>query len=328
MSVSRSPILDWLRHGLAVAVILSHCIPLLRGDNATEPLMVLTSGQLTTGTLAVFMFFALSGYLITGSWCRDPQLAGFAKRRLARILPAWGLAMVFGAWVVLPLVGGQWPRNFQTLAGVDKIASVFPQNPYPGVLNAPLWTIQFEILCYCLVATLGRLKLLTKRGIGLWLVMISALLVLEHVLMGLSLPLLLIATFWLGALARFSAKTWPRWTWAAIALTIPLATLGNVVVMLLPLYAFWLLTWLPFVPARRLPVDWSYGLYVYTFPIQQGIVATLGPQIHPLVLATLSLAISLPLCALSWRWIESPILRRATERTPHAAQAAAEADAA
>jgi peptidoglycan/LPS O-acetylase OafA/YrhL len=318
MPTSRSPILDWLRHGLAVIVILSHSFRLLYGSNATEPLMLLTGGQLTMGTLAVFMFFALSGYLITASWRRDPQIARFAKRRLARILPAWGLAMVFGVWVVLPLFSGQWTTNPHILLGAETVASVFPYNPYPGMLNASLWTIPLELLCYCLVALLGYLRLLTKRGIELCLLVIGVVLSIEILWTELWPQLLLIATFWSGALAHFRAHTtWRRSSLALIALTIPLAIATHVFVVVLPIYAYWLLTWLPDCPAPKLRVDWSYGLYVYTYPIQQGIVAALGPQIHPLVLASLSVALGLPICALSWRWIEAPILRRATGRTPH-----------
>jgi peptidoglycan/LPS O-acetylase OafA/YrhL len=321
MPSSRSPILDWLRHGLAVAVILAHCVPLLRGTNATEPLKILSGGQLTVGSLAVFMFFALSGYLITASWRRDPRLLAFARRRLARILPAWGAAMVFGACVVLPLATGQWPRNLQTFIGVDNVAAVFPQNPYPGVLNASLWTIPYELLCYCLVAIVGLLGLHTTRGVVAMLTVGGVINVFLRVRFGLeSTNMLLILTFWMGGLAYFTPNIRPpRWAHALIIGSLPFAVMTHMFVVFLPLYAYWLLTWLPHCSAPALPVDWSYGLYVYTFPIQQGIVAVLGPQLHPLVLGILSLAVSLPICALSWRWLEAPILRRAAGRMPHSA---------
>jgi peptidoglycan/LPS O-acetylase OafA/YrhL len=311
MSPSRTPIFDWLRHGLAFIVIFSHCIPLLRGTNDTELLMLLTDGQLTFGTLAVFVFFALSGYLITSSWQREPNIRTFLIRRLARILPAWGSAMIFGAVIVLPLVTGQWPHDREVLVGFLPLTWVLPHNPYPWKINAVLWTIPYEVLCYLLVVLAGILHLVTKRGIIAILVMLGSIAFFLHSQFGtIPLTVLLVIAFWAGALAQYIViPRQLRWLHALMIAALPLIVAHHLVLILLPLYVGWLLMWLPQCRARPLPVDWSYGLYVYTFPIQQGIVAVLGNGLSPLLLATLSLCLSLPICALSWHWLEAPVLR-------------------
>lgn len=55
--------------------------------------------------------------------------------------------------------------------------------------------------------------------------------------------------------------------------------------------------------------DWSYGIYLYAFPVQQLLVQRLELR-SPLILLALAVPMTL-LCAwLSWNHIESPILRR------------------
>lgn len=322
MPTSRTPILDWLRHGLALMVICSHSIPLLLGTGRTDPLMRLTNGQLTFGTFAVFLFFALSGYLITASWQRDPNVRSFLYRRLSRILPAWIAAMVFGAVVVLPLVSGQWPHDPQVLVGYLPVPSVLPNNPYPWKLNAAIWTIPYELLCYLLVVLFGVCGSVTQRGIIAILVTFSSIVALLYMQLGaVPLQLLFITAFWAGGLARHTAITrryaWIHWL---VVATIPFVIASQLVIVLLPVYAYWLLTWLPQMHAPALPVDWSYGLYVYSFPIQQGLVAAFGSRLTPPFLTVACLCISVPICATSWRWVESPMLRWANTRIAHVAR--------
>ena len=54
--------------------------------------------------------------------------------------------------------------------------------------------------------------------------------------------------------------------------------------------------------------DYSYGLYITAFPIQQ-IIYILLPEASPLVNFALSMAISLPISALFWNLIEKPALK-------------------
>ena len=73
--------LNLVRLGLALAVLVSHGYALL---GRPEP----APGGEKVGTWAVFGFFAISGYLITGSRLSSP-LSAYVLRRLARIYPAF-----------------------------------------------------------------------------------------------------------------------------------------------------------------------------------------------------------------------------------------------
>ncbi|MGH8473631.1 MAG: hypothetical protein ACREVJ_14485, partial [Gammaproteobacteria bacterium] len=55
--------------------------------------------------------------------------------------------------------------------------------------------------------------------------------------------------------------------------------------------------------------DYSYGMYVYAFPMQQAAVYLAGPM-SPLQNIALSLPVTLALAVVSWYVIENPALSR------------------
>ena len=54
------------------------------------------------GSLAVALFFAISGYLVCQSWVRDPSPMRFVVRRALRILPGLGVVVMLTAFVLGP----------------------------------------------------------------------------------------------------------------------------------------------------------------------------------------------------------------------------------
>jgi len=90
---------DLVRATAAVSVLLSHAYayPLWSHPAAITRARYLFTATLTSG---VFLFFALSGYLIAGPYLRSlargrefPSTPGYAVRRAVRILPAWWVAL-------------------------------------------------------------------------------------------------------------------------------------------------------------------------------------------------------------------------------------------
>ena len=63
----------------------------------------------------------------------------------------------------------------------------------------------------------------------------------------------------------------------------------------------------PWLVSFRSMPDYSYGIYIYAFPVQQ-FVEDLMPEMGWLENALLSLLITLPFAALSWHLIEKPAL--------------------
>jgi peptidoglycan/LPS O-acetylase OafA/YrhL len=330
---------DALRFGLASAVIWSHCYAL--AGRPMDPVFRLT-GQIDAGSLAVEAFFVLSGFLITQSWDGDPDLRGFTVKRALRLVPALLAALVFGALVVGPIATAAplaayfssldtW-AHFGSVALHRYLASplLFADNPVPNQLNAALWSLRYEILCYGIVALLG--------SVGARWTVASALLLTAGVAgealtgwtgVGTGLPATLarlIACFFGGSLLyalRRRVPFSPLLALAAIAALAAGALIGGFR-LLFPIAGTYLLLFLACWPALPLQQfgrygDFSYGLYVFAYPIQQSIVQWAGPSISMPAFFALAYVPTLTLAVLSWHLIEKPSLARKPRRASAAA---------
>lgn len=88
---------DFLRLAMALGVLVSHQYSVA----GVQPPSI--QGLFYLGTSGVLGFFAISGYLVMGSWSNDPNIFRFAARRVLRMFP--GL-LVMTLLVVLGL--GRW----------------------------------------------------------------------------------------------------------------------------------------------------------------------------------------------------------------------------
>jgi peptidoglycan/LPS O-acetylase OafA/YrhL len=156
---------DFLRVVAASAVLYSHSHALL---GLPEPRPV---AGYTLGTLAVFVFFAISGFLVSQSWDRDPNLQRFALRRALRILPGLIVAVSFTTFVIGPLMTdlplptyflaaetwSYFTSNASLIVGRYTLPGVFKTNPFPNAVNGSLWTLRYEVLVYAVLAAFGMI---------------------------------------------------------------------------------------------------------------------------------------------------------------------------
>ncbi len=316
---------DYLRLMAAILVIAQHA-RVLNG----RPPPVLGSG-LDLGALGVGIFFVISGFLVAGSWAREPSFPAFLAKRVLRIFPALLVALLLTAFVLGPLVTtlgagdylrapATWlyvPRNLSLYGVTYALPGVFLAVPVAGIVNGSLWTLRLEFTAYLGLALLAPLR----RALPLALESLAALAAIAAIALhatGLDGRGDLFRIAYLAALNGFlflagaslqASGTRPR-AWAAVAALVFLATPA------------WFLA-LPLAVARlgelnppKPPADLSYGLYIYSFPLQQWLA-----QSHQLSLAT-SMAAALPFAALSWFLVERPALRLKT-RLPKALSPAA-----
>jgi peptidoglycan/LPS O-acetylase OafA/YrhL len=319
---------DAIRLAAASLVIVSHAFPLSSGDNRAEPLYRLSGGQSTLGHLAVLVFFVVSGFLITRSFERSPNLADFARNRALRLLPALvcmvaAMTLLLGPLLTkLPLAeyftdsrfASYW-LNVTLVTTRYSLPGLFEANPFPRAVNGVLWTLRYEAFFYAVTAGLGVLGLLRGR-----------------VLVG----LVAIALFvpWLGDVPGDSYLRMFRCYAAGSALclykdAVPLdgrlaagalaacalaarlggfdevfAVAGGYLVIYL---AF--APWLPLSGAGRFG-DFSYGLYIYGFPMQQAVAQVLGAGHGWALNLALGFPLALAFAILSWHGIEKRALRR------------------
>lgn len=164
-----------LRLGLAGLVLVSHTLKLHGG---ADPLGRLTGGGVDLGTVAVDGFFALSGYLIVGSFLGSPTTGRYLWRRALRILPGFWVCLLVTTFVLLPLAQllGYGTLAGFPLTGEQSALSYLTGNAGlfirqfevdgllgGGTVNGSLYTLFYEFLCYLGIAALGILGLLRTR---------------------------------------------------------------------------------------------------------------------------------------------------------------------
>lgn len=331
---------DLLRFVLAALVVLLHCYVL--GGLASAPGERFISARL--GPLAVPGFFAISGFLITRSYVQSSSLVRYLWQRGVRILPAYWTCLLLTAGVLAPLMYWLDCGSLSGFAAVKpsalsyvaknwtlikqsqgEIAGFWSELPVPRVLNGSLWSLPYEVKCYLLVAALGIAGVLRRQRIvlAMWLAA-WGLLAWNHVVPGAAaramplfrdLNLLTLLVWFLGGAAFFLFREripFDHRLAALLAVATAWAMLGGRPAVIAPLTVPYLLFWAAAaLPCRRFGRygDFSYGLYIYAFPVQQmltyfGLNAWgLGPYF------ALSLMCTLPLAVGSYYCIERPALR-------------------
>ncbi len=334
----------------ATAVIFSHAHDLTLQD-IWQDATVRWLG-VPVATVAVYVFFVLSGFLVTMSYDRRRDPAAFIRARALRILPGlWVMLLVsvpvlgllfsplsFGDFLSAPrtttyFVSNAILSNAFYLPTANTLPGVFEANPVAGVINGSLWTVAIEVQCYVvlLVAAMAgcilnrsRFLILATLFLLIFLLFPSGIFILTGLVRRLALPFLFgIAAYVfrarlplsgvLAVLAMVVALALPTGmvTPSLVQPALNLAELKTVAVQLAFGYAALVFAFRAPAAVTRFSAslpDLSYGIYIYAFPVQQAIVAT-GLGTTPMTNLALSLAVTVPLAALSWYLVEKPALK-------------------
>ena len=158
---------DLVRLFAAIQVVIAHVIrfmPGLRNDGLTDALSLFPG---------VPIFFFISGFLISGSWQRNPNIAAYTAGRALRIFPALWVAVCFSFLLLLVFYPAPMQDNAGTAAVWMLMQLSFLQSWNPeflraygtGLVNPALWTIPVELafyvtlpLLYWLGMRLGKLR--------------------------------------------------------------------------------------------------------------------------------------------------------------------------
>jgi peptidoglycan/LPS O-acetylase OafA/YrhL len=339
-SSHRSNNFDFLRFFFATLVIFSHSFDLIGGKGA-NPISQFTRGQIDGGSVAVDGFFIISGFLIAQSFLHSRSVFDYFKRRILRIYPGFIAAaiisLVFFGWLGMHFSPAYWqnvePGIFlQRLAVLKQlwIPQTFHDSHWP-LVNGPIWTIQYEFACYILIALLGVIGILRFRAFLLVLFFSLLLFYVFQVPAGLllynwrELPIggapdnypRFLSYFLVGTLAfLYRERITYRPGIAALFLiaTLIIARLGHYLEILLPLSLCYLVLFVAFYPRIHLHGwakhgDFSYGLYLYGWPVQQSLILLCHPWITPSLLFIFSLPLALLFAIGSWYLIERRFLR-------------------
>ena len=325
------PGFDFMRLALASSVVVYHSFQLTIGR------------QMQVGWLhpvvdmIVPAFFALSGFLVAGSAIRVRNVRTFIAFRALRILPALCVEITVSALVLGPLVTNLplrdyyqdplFARYFLNVIGWIhyQLPGVFLNNPVPDTVNGQLWTVPQELHCYILMAILMIFGLTSRPRIMLAIWIIGTVLetasLVRH---GLHLANLLqsgetlVLCFLCGNVfylwrhhipVRLDLFLLSIVVFAAVSLRYnDLAFLVGVIC------ATYFISYLGMLRFPRIPVlmagDYSYGIYLYSFALQQAVIWATPPMFR---ISWINLAIGWPLSVaiamLSWHFVEKPSLR-------------------
>ncbi len=328
---------DLVRMVLAVVVVFCHCFSL--DGSHWEPI----DGYLHYGyggTLAVYGFLVISGFLVTRS-LSDRSLDEYVFSRIARILPGLVLitlveVFVIGPifseanwWVFLTYVGFRHLWNV-TVFGLDaQMYSVFRDTNPPWLMNGSLWTIPIECSFYLLLPVV-MLAFGLRRSVGpLFLLSLAGQLAarnfgLSYDAPGLSLltnvhvyPFVDLASYFLAGSAAWMARDRVPFNLGMLALSL----IGLYAAAGLPFSEVALKLCLPYVVLyaslaggigsrlKRAVGDLSYGTYLFGFPVTLSVLAAAGGRLSVTRLFPVTLAVTLACAWLSWHGVERPCLR-------------------
>lgn len=330
---------DQIRLGLALLVVLGHCWHISTGPDAQVPLQ----DFLRRGfhEYALNMFFFISGLLVTQSaFRRQGDLFGFALARVMRIFP--GLIVCALAVPLFLIVAGAWidPTLQQVVNYAGRLVSlvfvefsrpnVFVGLPFEHAINGSVWSLRHEVGAYALLALfVASGAFFTRRWVLLaYCCTVLVIAIIGHVVapkgMGgiwflLAETRVVIVSFLLGVLThRFAAWLWIDWRIAALLWGVTFAGQS-----MLPDVAavYWFNIVLSYTVlclaylggrSKGLPLDLSYGVYIYGWPLQQ--LAVMFCLQHfafvpgPMTLFLLVLPALLIVAWASWVFVERPAI--------------------
>lgn len=294
--------------------------------------------------LGVDIFFITSGFLVTISLIHSKSLKSFVWSRFLRIYPALLASIIFCIalgiiFTNLTFIEYITHENIKIFISMNlnlldnnimySLPGVFDSN-LSTAINGSLWTLPWEIKMYIILFFIGILRYFkTDFFSEKRLKMICWILVLYF----LSLSFLnrmypTVTSLNVTPILRFIPIFFSGSLFYLYREQIPLKHSLFVLLLLIELFFSinyelgfyfhsifigYLVLYLAYIPNGYIRNfnklgDYSYGLYIYAFPIQQAII-NIYPTISPLVLFVISFLITLLLSILSWHFLEMRMLK-------------------
>lgn len=319
----------------AAAVIYSHSFTTIYGDEAIWLATGIRAEDI--GSLSVNVFFVVSGLLITKSWIGQPDVTRFLLARFLRIFPALFVLALVTELLIGPLVSSWMPEAYfadprtwlyapLTMTLIDDgayLPGVFEFAAQKGLVNAPLWTLKYEVLAYVMIAVAGMLGLLATKARHLALLSVFGCAYFaiqfftdwrEHYAMLDNFARMWSCFFVGSAFYLFREKIRLNPASGAALAFLACAAYGTPLFDLTSkIFVAYAVIWFALVPSgaiRRFNQmgDCSYGLYIFAWPLQQIAIQAI-PALTPHLHFVLVFPLTLLMAAASWRYVEKPCIR-------------------
>lgn len=335
--VSRANNFDFMRLLFASSVVITHSYP-LSGMMESDLLSKVTSNQMSFSYLGVKGFFIISGFLIFKSLLRCENLLDFYWKRVLRLFPALLVILILTV-LLAPIVYESaipyWknrsvltyvPHNMTLFFLQSKIEGVFDNNPYKGTINGSLWTICYEFSMYIMVSLLFFIRKKSFLKIAVLLLFVSSF------AFSVFYP-----SFFHGPLSKMALNSLNFYDLMCFFTAGMLLTYLNIrskklenfliiaalIIFISSIYlnvfsytCYFTLPTLIILLGKKSTMyinkvgdilgDISYGIYIYSFPIQQALMYFFKLDTVPLMV--FSLLLSFVMGYLSWHLVEKKAL--------------------
>lgn len=334
---SRRNNFDFLRFLFALFVVMSHSYSLSGDNESNQWIYKITNGQIVLARLGLDGFFIISGFFIYKSLEHSTGIFNYFQKRCLRLFPALFIVLLL-TLIFVPIVYSNsipflknkevltyLPNNLSLYGFQPIISGVFDNNPYHSI-NGSLWTIRYEFSLYIALSLLYFFKQnKTVVKLLLMLCLVGLLIIFNFYLKRFSgssflgmngYQMLDLGTFFVcgSLLASLNFEKIKRKEIVLIvAVLIAVASLGlnvytHIKHVILPI----IIVLIGFI---QLPVlsnfgkigDMSYGIYIYSFPVQQTLMYIY--KLNVMQLMFWSVIISILFGYLSWHLIEKRALK-------------------
>ena len=352
---SRNNNFNLIRFVAASLVLFTHSFVLSTGSENAEPLRTTlgtTFGTIAVDVFFVASGFLVTGSLLGRKNIADFLYARIVRIypgllvAIALTVAVLGAAfsqMRLSAFLGNPETVRYIIKDSTLVSGVaGRLPGVFEHTPYKGAVNGSLWTLPYEVWMYAILAIMwliagsaGPMREKSLKYVVLGAAALGTVVVTANIL-GISAfsgvhghltqqyAMHLPAMFFVGSAFYLwrDRVVLSGSAFAICAATVFVSTYNrSAFAICYQLLLGYIVLYLAYIPSGWIREfnrigDYSYGMYIYAFPIQQ-IIASLIPGVSPLVMLMLSFPASLVLAALSWHLIEQHALRlkkRAVER--------------
>jgi peptidoglycan/LPS O-acetylase OafA/YrhL len=329
---------DYIRIGLAVSVLLWHSYQVSYGTPAALAFWETPGGTFLPIILPAF--FALSGFLVSGSMYRNADLKTFLALRIIRIFPALMVEVLFAALLIGPLLttlalgryfsDSKFYTYFWNMLGHIHylLPGLFENNPEQYIVNSQLWTVPYELECYVMIAVLYIVGMFSRKYLVLPLfILATAVVAALNILQGINAVhpggvdgRVLVLSFFSGVVV-FSFKDAIPWNGYLALLSFALVivmtrtpyVISTITVYVMPIFAAYCTIYVGLLNPKSTFVvksgDYSYGVYLYSCPIQQSVADIFGTGGGWFANVLIALPTTVAFALFSWWCVERPFLR-------------------
>ncbi len=343
-AVGRDNNFTLLRLAAAMTVLFAHSIGALGLPPDTEP--VFRRVGFSLGEMGLDALFVTSGFLVTASLANRGDLVSFFWARALRVYPGLWVMLVLTVFVLAPALttlplpdyyasDTTWTyfAKCATLIGGIRysLPGVFDALPLKGEFNGSLWTMPVEVRMYIYVAVLWTafallpalrpkgMRFVSLAAVALFFAIVVRGRFSEGMFNGANIRMFM---YLFGSALFLWRDRVPMGPGILVALVAALviASFDSTVFLIVYLLAMApFVLHLAYVPGGRIRRfnkvgDYSYGVYIYAFPIQQTL-ALLFPAMSLAAMMVSSATVSIAVAVVSWKLIEERALGRKDDCT-------------